>query len=440
MRTPPPERVLRFDAFTLDLSRCALLRGDVVVPLRPQAFDMLRYLAERPGTLVSKDELVKAIWRKPAVSDDSLVKCIRDIREALGDHDQRIIETVRSRGYLFAANVSATQDGEGFIETGDLPANVSLRVQSLVDNAWRHVFSPRSRGAAVLAAALLIVAASVAAWSMRASPPLPGNAAHYAILGHAILDNERSLKANGDALAHFNKALAIDPNWVPALLGYARVMVIEVGEGWVPPPERAARLDQAKAAAERAVRLEAANYLAQQMLGDVLRMRGDPQAALAALERALALNPSAPWTHALIGKVKADLGRAEEAIRDIETALRINPSELAVHIWYSWGGIAALQAGRSKDAAGWLLKAREANPTYRLPIPLLAVAYAEIGREDKGRALMAEYLATAPGLTMQSLQHIPSWNALRTDRRERITSVLQRLGVPDAKVRTGSVR
>jgi tetratricopeptide (TPR) repeat protein len=208
----------------------------------------------------------------------------------------------------------------------------------------------------------------------------------------------------------------------------------------VPPPERAARLDQAKAAAERAVRLEAANYLAQQMLGDVLRMRGDPQAALAALERALALNPSAPWTHALIGKVKADLGRAEEAIRDIETALRINPSELAVHIWYSWGGIAALQAGRSKDAAGWLLKAREANPTYRLPIPLLAVAYAEIGREDKGRALMAEYLATAPGLTMQSLQHIPSWNALRTDRRERITSVLQRLGVPDAKVRTGSVR
>ena len=111
-------------------------------------------------------------------------------------------------------------------------------------------------------------------------------------MARAILDGERSAKANREALALFDKALAIDPDWVPALLGYATVMLIDVGEGWVRPPERAARLDQAKAAVERAIKLDPGNYLAHQVLGDVQRLRGDPDGALAALERALALNPT----------------------------------------------------------------------------------------------------------------------------------------------------
>ena len=94
-----------FDVYTLDLMRCALLRGGETIGLRPKAFDVLRYLVEHAGRLVSKEELVGAVWRGISVTDDSVVQCVKDIREALSDDNHRIIQTVPRRGYLFAARV-----------------------------------------------------------------------------------------------------------------------------------------------------------------------------------------------------------------------------------------------------------------------------------------------------------------------------------------------
>jgi DNA-binding winged helix-turn-helix (wHTH) protein/pimeloyl-ACP methyl ester carboxylesterase len=92
-----------FSGYVLDLQRCALLREGTEVQLRPKSFDVLRYLAEHAGRLVSKEELIKAVWPGISVTDDSLVQCIREIRAAIRDNDHRIIKTVRRRGYLFTA-------------------------------------------------------------------------------------------------------------------------------------------------------------------------------------------------------------------------------------------------------------------------------------------------------------------------------------------------
>ena len=97
-----------FEGFTLDLDRGCLLRGCEEVKLRPKSYEALRYLVENSGRLVSKDELMKALWPDSFVTDDSLVKCLRDVRLALGDEEQRYIKTVLRRGYLFAAQVSET--------------------------------------------------------------------------------------------------------------------------------------------------------------------------------------------------------------------------------------------------------------------------------------------------------------------------------------------
>lgn len=91
-------------------------------------------------------------------------------------------------------------------------------------------------------------------------------------MGRNILANERSAKANRDALALFSKALALDPDGVPALLGYASVMIIEAGGEWVLPEERPARLDLAEAATERALKRERANAYAHQLMGVLLRI------------------------------------------------------------------------------------------------------------------------------------------------------------------------
>lgn len=96
---------LRFAGYTLDLARIALLHDEGEVPLRPKAFNLLRYMAENPGRLIKKEELIAKVWPGVFVTDDSLVQCVKDVREALGDHAHLIIRTLPRRGYMFAAEV-----------------------------------------------------------------------------------------------------------------------------------------------------------------------------------------------------------------------------------------------------------------------------------------------------------------------------------------------
>ena len=99
-----PPGVMRFDDYTLDLQRCSLQRGDEQIELRPKAFDVLRYFVENSGRVISKQELIRAVWPALFVTDDALVQCVRDVRHALSDEAHRIIKTVPRRGYLFSSN------------------------------------------------------------------------------------------------------------------------------------------------------------------------------------------------------------------------------------------------------------------------------------------------------------------------------------------------
>src|SRR5438445_2105040 len=97
-----------FDGFTLDLTRGCLLHEREEIKLRPKSFEALKYLVENNRRLISKDELIHAVWIDTAVTDDSLVKCLKDIRRALSDDGQQIIKTVHGRGYIFDREVSDT--------------------------------------------------------------------------------------------------------------------------------------------------------------------------------------------------------------------------------------------------------------------------------------------------------------------------------------------
>src|SRR5437016_4315255 len=98
-------QIFFFDGFTLDLTRGCLLHGQEEIKLRPKSFEALKYLVENNRRLISKDELIHAVWGDTAVTDDSLVKCLKDIRHALSDETQQIIKTVHGRGYIFDREV-----------------------------------------------------------------------------------------------------------------------------------------------------------------------------------------------------------------------------------------------------------------------------------------------------------------------------------------------
>jgi adenylate cyclase len=100
----------RFDQFTVDLQSACLQYAGAPVPLRPKSFDVLLYLVRNHGRLVSKNELIDSVWSNVTVTDNSLVQCIKEIREALKDDQQTIVETVPKRGYVFAPAVVEIDD------------------------------------------------------------------------------------------------------------------------------------------------------------------------------------------------------------------------------------------------------------------------------------------------------------------------------------------
>jgi DNA-binding winged helix-turn-helix (wHTH) protein len=101
-----PEHLF-FPPFHLDLMNETLWCGARLVPLRPKALAVLRYLAEHAQRLVTQEELLKAVWQRPYVSEGLLRGYIRELRGVLGDEAQapRFIETATRRGYRFISSV-----------------------------------------------------------------------------------------------------------------------------------------------------------------------------------------------------------------------------------------------------------------------------------------------------------------------------------------------
>ncbi len=76
------------------------------IVLRPKTFSVLRYLVENCGRLVSKDEMFAAVWPNVAVTDDTLVQSISELRKAIGDEGAGLIKTIPRRGYRFEVDVT----------------------------------------------------------------------------------------------------------------------------------------------------------------------------------------------------------------------------------------------------------------------------------------------------------------------------------------------
>lgn len=107
---PHESTVIMFPPFRLEVLSEQLWHEGKTIPLRAKTFAILRYLAEHPGRLVSKAELLRAIWGETQVSEDGLRDYIQEIRRALNDTAQaaRFVETVRGRGYRFIAALPTT--------------------------------------------------------------------------------------------------------------------------------------------------------------------------------------------------------------------------------------------------------------------------------------------------------------------------------------------
>jgi TolB-like protein/DNA-binding winged helix-turn-helix (wHTH) protein len=172
-KTSRADGLYRFGQFALDSRKRTLFRADSPVSLTAKAFDVLLYLAQNPKRLVTKEELLQAVWGDTFVEEGNLTQYISHLRKALGDapEDRRLIVTIARKGYQFTADVTVAEAADTAKQTavqvstvemslGDTQSGLERSGDGAVPRAPRHW----QRAAVVAASAVLLGVVSVASW------------------------------------------------------------------------------------------------------------------------------------------------------------------------------------------------------------------------------------------------------------------------------------
>src|SRR5882762_5094089 len=146
----------RFVRFALDSRKRTLSRADSPVALTAKAFDVLLFLAQNPNRLVTKEELLKAVWGDTFVEEGNLTQYISHVRKALGDVPEhaRLIVTIARKGYQFTADVTVAEAAD------TAKPGLDGHAAEAVPRAPRHP----QKAAVVGASAVLLVIVSFASW------------------------------------------------------------------------------------------------------------------------------------------------------------------------------------------------------------------------------------------------------------------------------------
>jgi Tol biopolymer transport system component/DNA-binding winged helix-turn-helix (wHTH) protein len=252
--------VFRFDDVEVREREFLLIKAGEALPVEPKAFRVLLFLLRNPGRLVSKDEILGAVWNDCAVSDNSLTRSIATLRRLLGDdtHEPRYISTVPTVGYRFLCDVTVTNGFGGPVSpqaaTEEADSGAEANLENNKESAAGRIlgrWSPRGVAGFGLAFVAIVVAgfllrrvirgrasptastatASAAFAAMRVTPltALPGWAGDPALSPDGervafVADNETSKMdlyvqlVGGDRplqLTHTHIGLLCCTNWSP---------------------------------------------------------------------------------------------------------------------------------------------------------------------------------------------------------------------------------
>lgn len=145
--TNPPRPTYEFGPYHLDVDQYRLLRDGQEIKLRPKVKDFLIVLLQRPGQLLTKEELLEEVWPNVEVEESNLPICVKELREVFGSH---YIETVATRGYRFTAEVKvlnkpvpqvrtipgSPEKAEDGPSVGALPINSSFYIRRPTDDEF----------------------------------------------------------------------------------------------------------------------------------------------------------------------------------------------------------------------------------------------------------------------------------------------------------------
>jgi DNA-binding winged helix-turn-helix (wHTH) protein/tetratricopeptide (TPR) repeat protein len=297
---------MEFDGWTVDRVSGEISRGDHVARLPQQPLRILIELFDHAGTVVTREQLVKALWPAGIVDfDNGLNVAMRKLRVALEDigDSPRYIETLPRVGYRFIAAGASVP-----------PTETRRR-------------SPARMAA--LALALVALAAGVGLswwlWSGRdATRHIPSERAQELYLDGLQLRSRRDIDTTQESIAKFAAALQEDPNYSVAWAAYGTAISIAVIRQKMTPAEG---IPKARAAAERSIALARDEPLGYVLLGQILMdYDKDFAGAKRELDHAMQLgdHESLVWHH--LAMWQGQLGHIDEAFAAIRRARELEPT------------------------------------------------------------------------------------------------------------------
>lgn len=449
--------VIHLSGVEIDVRAERVRRADTECRLRHKTFEVLLFLIENRNREVSKAEIFERVWGGVAVTEDTLVQSIVEIRKALGDdpHSPRFVRTIPRVGYRFIAPVedvsplagfdvihvrTVTPSGSHEFRALDLEESqsIELAVEEIEDD-WRH-FIPH-----ITIAVVVVALATLAAFWMHEKRTAAGAeaiASPSAIVARGSHDADRmtdSLDAyeeyrlglaatdglrNTEALAHFQRAIDLDPQFAMA---YARIGYT-FAVRWSLLDRAKPYLVKALEAGDRLSEQERLYVLAWQAISNrdygkaidhfrllVTRYPTDVEAfvglgrllvgeerleeATDVLQRGLILDPDSPDLNNALGSVASYRGRHAEAIAHHKRYVAFDPKIPNAHdslgLSYQWSGHYARALEEYSEAL-------RLNPRFEVALVHRANTLWQIGRIRDAIREFQRYLEIGPSARERS--------------------------------------
>jgi tetratricopeptide (TPR) repeat protein/DNA-binding winged helix-turn-helix (wHTH) protein len=430
--------IYRFEDIEVDASRGCLKRQGREEHLRQQSFHLLLYLLEHRETVVGKEELIEQFWQGAAVTDNTIVQCIKEIRKALGDHprEPRFIRTIHRIGYRFIAPVE-----EERATIAETPSKIEFYSTPVPERATFFAntlrWLQRAKSNRILPVAAIVAVIAFAGWMMMRGHAGPVHV--DVMLPH--VDGRKAL-----AVMYFeNQSARPDLHWlsegladmfISDLAHFDRLTVLSRQQlhllleraGY--RSDKGVRLDQALSIARKshadAVLLGSFVSLGDKLLINV-RLFDASASQLLVADQFLVDQPSDILTQVdlLSPKLASRLGIAAPAK---QTSLaEVMTNNLEAYRYYSLG-VSKAQSFQNAQATVLLKKAIQLDPTFAMAYARIGYAYAVTDfLPEKGRQFLEKALKSSGNLTEKDRLYISAWYAISRQDYPSAISLLQQI-------------
>jgi DNA-binding winged helix-turn-helix (wHTH) protein len=384
--------IYAFGPFQFDPARRILRRDISDIRMPDRISQLLLLLVQANGTVVDKDTIVARVWPEGTPRSSNLSQHVYMLRQLLDEfaRDRAYVITVRKKGF-----------------------RLSVPIHIIMADAAASAKCYSSAGDALLRSGL--------------------DAFHHFGLGCHLLE-QQTAESLTEASHHFEEALHLDPDYIPALVGLARTYT-SLAENWYVQCSHA--YSRARQATMRILELDTSCASAHAMLSSIaLFCDWNWISAKHELDTALKLNPNSSFVRSTSAWYHACLGANEQAIQEVEQAISLEPSSpvfqlllarmfllsgayeqaiksfstlidagLAFQTARRYRAAAYILSGEPHKAIGDLLQlpqGRAEDVAFRLP--LLARAYADCGEAERAKEIYDGLL------TMVRTDLVPGWN------------------------------